>query len=46
MDYKIKFYILVAFLLGYLVAKATPIYIGYNEDKYNKSSTGILLRKR
>lgn len=45
MNFETAFYVLVAFLVGYIFAKGTPFYIGYNEDKYNKANLGILLRK-
>lgn len=45
MDFKIAFYMLISFLVGYLVAKVTPFYIGPDEEKYKKAGCGILLRK-
>jgi hypothetical protein len=43
MNYQFWFWILVAFLAGRFIPR--KVYIGYDEDKYNKSDFGILLRK-
>lgn len=44
MDFKLAYYMLLSFLVGYIVAKSTPIYIGYDEEKYDKANFGILLK--
>lgn len=44
MDYELYFYCLLAFCIGRISATFN-LYIGYDEDKYNKATTGILLRK-
>lgn len=43
MDYHFWFWVLIAFLVGRFMPR--KIYIGHNEDKYNKADFGILLRK-
>lgn len=45
MDFKISFYMLVSFLVGFILAEAMPFYIGPDEEKYKKASCGILLRR-
>lgn len=44
MDYAFWFWVLVAFLAGTVVGGG--IYIGSDEEKYNKAGAGILFPKR
>lgn len=46
MDYEFYFYAVVWFFAGYFVRSCLPIYIGNDEEKYDKASLAILLRKR
>ena len=42
MDYKIAFYMLLAFIAGRL--SKIKIYIGQNKEKYNAANIGLYIR--
>ena len=46
MNFEIAFYSVVAFIGGFLLGKATPIYIGHDKERYAKAGCGILLRTK
>ncbi len=46
MDYEFYFYAFVWFMAGYFIRSCLPIYIGYDEEKYNKAGIGILRDNR
>jgi hypothetical protein len=43
MDYRFWLFIILAFIIGRL--SVCKIYIGYDNEKYEKADIGILLRK-
>jgi len=45
MDYKLFFFILLAYVVGYLSANFR-LYIGTDRDKYKSATFGILLKRK